>query len=68
MIEVYECGTWVTTKIGNICAIITANCVRFEKVQYELSYFHNGERKEVWVDEREFSTDANKKPLIGFKK
>lgn len=66
--EVFKCGTEVVTKSGKIEAIITAACIRFEKVQYELSYFLNGERKEVWLDEREFTTDSigNKIP-VGFR-
>ena len=66
--KVYKCGSEVVTKIGNIQAIITAACIRFEKVQYELSYFLNGERKEVWCDEREFSIDARQVHQIGFRK
>lgn len=66
--EVYECGKNVITKIGNVSGIITAACIRFEKVQYEVSYFLNGERKEVWLDEREFTLEnESDKIQIGFK-
>lgn len=63
--EAIPCGTEIVTKIGNIRAIITGVCIRFEKVQYEVAYFLNGDRKEVWLDEREFTTEA-KKQTIGF--
>lgn len=67
--HIFECGTKIVTKIGSVQAIITAACIRFEKVQYEISYFVDGERKEVWVDEREFTVDSGTfKKQIGFKK
>lgn len=63
-----SCGTTVETKIGKHVAIITAACIRFDKVQYELSYFYNGDYKTVWLHRAEFDlreTDQIKS-AIGF--
>lgn len=66
-IKIYNCGTEVITKIGKVKAIITAVSIRFGRVQYEISYFNNGERKDPWLNENEFTTSAVKNLSIGFK-
>lgn len=63
--KVYPCGIKVTTILNSIEATITGVIIRFNAVAYEISYFHNGERKEVWMNEKEFTTDSKKK-TIGF--
>ncbi|MCH7928694.1 MAG: hypothetical protein IID03_12065 [Candidatus Dadabacteria bacterium] len=40
--KVYECGLKVTTVMGGIEGIIIGICIRFNRVQYELSYFEKG--------------------------
>ena len=47
--------------------MITCISIKFDKVQYEISYFYLGEQKIVWLDENEFETNENKYK-IGFKK
>lgn len=42
--EIFECGSTVKTKSGNIEAIITGITIRFDAVQYEVSYFNNNRR------------------------
>ena len=61
----FPCGTFVRSKYGNIEGMITAQSLRFDKVQYEVSYFNNGEQKGIWMNENEFTTDV-KKYAIGF--
>ena len=66
--ELIKCGTKVTTVIGEISGIITAICVRFDKVQYEFSYFVNGEYKNIWIDSCEFIVSGNYNVVkIGYK-
>jgi hypothetical protein len=67
MIEVFPCGEIVRTIIGDIEGMITAVCIRFEEVRYEISYFVNQEQCTVWMNEKEFRTNITKIP-IGFKK
>jgi hypothetical protein len=62
-----KCGTKALTKMGHIEGIVTAISIRFNRAQYELSYFHNGEYKTMWMDESEFDVDINEKVTIGFK-
>jgi hypothetical protein len=65
-VELLPCGTMVKTKLGSISGMITASVIRFDKLQYEISYFHDGEEKTVWMNEAQFTTEANK-TTIGFK-
>ena len=64
---VIKCGTKALTKMAHIEAIVTAISIRFNRAQYELSYFHNGEYKTMWMDESEFDIDPIEKVTIGFK-
>lgn len=66
--DVYECGSKVTTELSNVEAIITGICIRFGIVQYELSYFKDAEHKSVWVYEKEIIMGENVKQKIGFLK
>ena len=66
-IEVYECGSNCTTKIGKIEGIITGVNIRFERVIYEFSYFNNGEHKSVWLEECELDCSECSTNKIGFK-
>lgn len=42
-ILLYPCETMVETKVGKIVGMIVAISMRFEKVQYEIQYFKDGE-------------------------
>lgn len=67
-LKIIDCGTCVITKSQGIDAIITAINIRFEKVQYEISYFYNGDYKSVWLNENEFEFETKEaKNKIGFK-
>lgn len=46
--------------------MVTAACIRFGGVNYELTYILNGEPKTIWAFEQEFETDVERKK-IGFK-
>ena len=61
----FPCGAMVKTKLSNIEGMITCQSIRFDKVQYEISYFNNGEQKTVWMNENEFETNTERK-MIGF--
>lgn len=60
-------GTKVTTVLSNIQGIVTGTSIRFEAISYEVSYFNNGEYKQVWLNESEFTITEGKKQTIGFK-
>jgi hypothetical protein len=65
-IELYSCGTIVKIKLTDIQGMITCASIRFDRVQYEVSYFYSGEQKTLWLNENEFDTETNKQK-IGFK-
>lgn len=64
--EILPCGTPVKTKLGLIEGLITAACIRFEAVTYEISYFVDGQEKTIWMNEAEFTANV-KHNTIGFK-
>lgn len=51
-----KCGTRVKTNMGLIEGMVTAICIRFKAVTYEISYFVDGCYKSVWMNEDEFKT------------
>ncbi len=65
---VIKCGAKATTKMAHIEAIVTAVVIRFNRAQYELSYFHGGEYKTMWMDESEFDIEESEKTKIGFRR
>jgi hypothetical protein len=65
--EILKSGTLVTTNSSQIKAIVTGACIRFEKVNYEISYFYNGEYKTAWLNENEFSVENAVTEKIGYK-
>lgn len=66
--KVVKCGTKVKTVLSNIEGIVTCASIRFTSVNYEVSYFNNGEYKQVWLNENEFTIINGTKQIIGFKK
>ena len=66
MIELIPCGTLVKLKIGEIDGMITGINIRWDNIQYEVTYYLNGEIKETWFNEFEFTTENNIKK-IGYK-
>lgn len=65
--KVFECGSRIKTSLSVIPAIITAISIRFNAVAYEVSYFNNGEYKQIYLNETEFTLEDGKKQTIGFK-
>lgn len=53
-----KCGSEVRTKMGKVTAMITAVNIRFDKVQYELSFFVNDKIETIWMNENEFIIDS----------
>jgi hypothetical protein len=47
-------GTEAKTKLGEKDCVVTAACIRFDKVTYELTYYHNGKFETIWMNENEF--------------
>lgn len=63
--KIVPCGSKVTSKINNIEGIVTAACIRFNLVNYEISYFSGQDYKQIWLTEAEFDF-TDKKKSIGF--
>ncbi len=61
------CGAIVKTKLGGLEGMITSQNIRFDKVEYEVTYFVDGEKKVIWMNENEFVTNV-KRESIGFVK
>lgn len=66
--KVYKCGSKAITVVGEIEGIITGINIRFERIQYELSYFQKGEHKSTWLEECEITCKVKERNIIGFKK
>lgn len=66
VIKIIPCGTLIKTVYGNIEGMITCCDIRFNKIQYEISYFLNGEEQTIWMHEEQFETNKEK-IKIGFK-
>jgi len=64
-LKLYPCGTIVTIKLTKIEGIITCQSIRFDKVNYEITYYVNDEQRTILANEAEFETSAIKQP-IGF--
>lgn len=67
--KVIKCGTGVQLIHGNIEGMITAFVVRFDKVEYEVSYFDSTKNEVVktWVNEAEILDGTKNRVTIGFK-
>lgn len=66
-ISVYKCGIVAKPKMHNAEGIITAALIRYGRITYELSYFHNGEYKNIWISEDELEIMSDEKQKVGFK-
>lgn len=66
--EIYKCGTLVTVKLANIKGMITCCSIRFDKVNYEITYFEGLLQRTIWVYETEFELNESETQKIGFKK
>jgi hypothetical protein len=68
MIKIIKCGSKVTINLSAIEGYITAISIRFNAISYEVSYFNNGEYKQVWLHDTEFEIlNKSNKQSIGFK-
>lgn len=65
--EVVKCGTKAHINLSQSEATVTGISIRFGRASYELTYFHNGDVKTVWMDESEFTIGDVNKQRIGFK-
>lgn len=67
VMDLLSCGQKVITKLSKIEGIITSISIKFNYVSYEVSYFHEGEYKQIWLNEAEFDTENQQRQAIGFK-
>lgn len=69
MINVYPCGTTITSVYGAIPGIITGILIWSNDVKYEISYFADGIHQVCTMYESEFvvTNDSTKSASIGFK-
>ena len=65
--EIIPAGTKAKTTIGAIEGILTAVVIREEALSYEFSYFLNGEYKEIWLREFQFTADEHTRISIGYR-
>lgn len=62
------CGTLVEVSYSpEIKGMITAQFVRFDMVQYEISYFVGGDKVVIYLNENEFKIQSHPQE-IGFSK
>ena len=68
MIQVYPDGTKAKTKIGGLQGMTTGVLLRDGRVQYEFSYFYEGDHKMLWLEEYELDFGEDKPgSTIGYK-
>lgn len=65
-VRLYPCGSMVTTWVGEVNGMITAQTIRFGSVQYEITYFTDQQRT-MWMSEKEFHCKEDKE-VFGFRK
>ncbi len=61
----FKNGDHATTVIGNIKGMITAILDRFGSIQYEFSYFVNGDAKSIWIRKEELLHPEHEHKKIG---
>lgn len=62
-------GRKVVFKSGGIEAIVTGVCVRGEQnqsIEYNVSFFCNGERKSIWIHSFEIEPKVDNSKPMGF--
>jgi hypothetical protein len=65
---IIPCGTIVIIKLAHIEGIITCVAIRFDNIQYEITYYLGGEQHCIWAREPEFELAKNvKKIKIGLR-
>jgi len=66
--EVYICGTNIRLNNYSLIGHISKIEIQFNNILYQISYYLEGKRIEIWVHEDEFEvTDNSIKQEIGFK-
>ena len=64
--KIYPCGISVKVTQLGLHAVIETVSIKFDSVQYEVSYFIEGKQQLIWLNEVQFTTTANK-VTIGYK-
>jgi hypothetical protein len=64
---IYKCGTNVLTVVGNKSGIISEVSIKYNIIQYNISYYEGNEFKSVWLPEQELIVNGEKQ-RIGYKK
>lgn len=66
-LTVIGCGTEVESKVGSVKGMVTGKSIRFNDVQYEITYYDGSEFKNTWMREPEFIVTNGCKQKIGYK-
>lgn len=67
--ELYKCGSNVIINHCLIMAAISKIEIQFNNILYQVAYYMEGKRIEIWVHEDEFEiVNKDNKQTIGFKK
>jgi len=64
-VKINPCGTRIKTLIGGLEGFVTGISIRQSNQLYEMSYFANGEHREIWLYPFEFEIVSKKAP-VGF--
>lgn len=70
-IKIVPLNTRVTTVIGEVEGMITGVCIREGYINYDISYFKNGEYTNCWLNRAEFlvkSSNSKKVGLVNYDK
>ena len=67
-LKVHSCGTEVKLKLAGINGFITAICIRQNRIEYEITYYTEGQQFKIWAHKSEFCPKEKEQSVktIGF--
>lgn len=65
--DVIPCGTTIVSKIAGIEGMIIAIKISFAQVDYDITFFIDGNFRNIWMNENEFDIKTTNRQPIGFK-
>lgn len=66
-IDVWPTGTRIIFLDAQIGGIITQLRIQEKYVDYNIAYWHNGDRKTAWCEAKEFTVKNGEKVRVGFR-
>jgi hypothetical protein len=54
ILKLHGCGTEVKLKLAGIDGFITAICIRQNRIEYEITYYTEGQQFKIWAHKSEF--------------